>query len=216
MMNNAGKNLYRNYGYLANIHTRAGDFRRASRALTEARKRFAKERNTVERDEFLDWYEAELRYRRICTGGTNAKMHLEKLIFLVVNYPEIADYSHAQALIYKFTGLALMRVNHLANNEFLSKSLEFFERQETFMSQLLAASLWIERQVILVSRCDYSLLAGEIEKIASSLTCQPDIRRFFKPELRNLVGFRKTVPKTGKQNLRLLSILSRMRDKIPY
>ena len=216
MLSRAGKSLYRNYGYLANIYTRDGDFRRASRALAEARKRFAKERNTAGHDVFLDWYEAELRYRRICASGTNAKMHLEKLVGLAENYPVIADYSHAQALVYKFTGLALMQVNHLSNNEFMDKTLKFFEKQEHPMYRLLAASLWIERQIILASRRDYYSLTGEIEKIISSLRCQPDIRRFFKFELRDLSGFQKTVPKTDKRNARLLSLLSRMREKIPY
>lgn len=216
IMKKAGKDLYRNYGYLANIYTRAGDYRRAIRNLSEARKCYVREQNKNTHDVFLDWYEAELRYRRICTERTNVRQQVQKLKGLAAHYPEIADYSHAQALVHKFAGLAVIRINHLPDNEFLHKALVFFEKQEIPMYRLIAASVRIERQLILLSCHDHFHLSVDLQNINSSLSCQPDILRFFKPMLRDLARFQQAIPKTGPQKVRLLSILSKMLEKIPY
>ena len=208
---------YRNYGYLTQVYTRAGDFRRASQALSLAKKLFRDAPTKVQstKKPFLDWIEVELLYWR----GLRSPNHRKKVFHRL--YRTASEYSELQgwvgALINKFCALAmLVEGKETQGLEVLDKVVSFFDAQFAPVLRVLGASVKAQKAIYLLNVREIGMVINELRGILGDLSVQKDIQAYFRKELSTLSSLVKK-GKWPKQSFeRGAMALKSIVAKIPY
>ncbi len=208
---------YRNYGYLAQIHARAGDFRKAGRALSMMRQCFedvtGDERKT--KRPFLDWVQVEYLYLRGSKSARSRRQILRRLYHIAAQYQE--PHTWVEALINKFLGLALLLEKRRQEGlEALDKAIAFFDAQFAAVLKVLGASVKAHRALYFLKQAEVSLALGDMEGILEDLSAQKDIKRFFRKELNSLSRIIGKGGRANKKNEAAIDTLQAIIVKIPY
>ena len=208
---------YRNYGYLAQIHTRAGNFRKAARALSLARKSFAGAPVEIQHTKkpFLDWIEVEFLYWRGFRSVNRRKQVFQKLYAIASEYSALEGW--VAALINKFRALAmLLEGKHREGLQGLDEVISFFHAQFAPVLRVLGASVKAQRALYFLKANEIELAMEDMRGILEDLSFQKDIRVYFKKELgliSRLLKDRQWQKQTLEQGAKVLkSIIA----KIPY
>ena len=220
LLRQAGEDLARNYGYLADIQTHAGNFSRAGWALGEARKCSGGQRTETPPGKsvpFLDWYEAQLLYRQLENSKNRRPLLLEKLRGLRNFNLEITF--HAPAMVHKFANLGELLCGDKSALSRLDDLIYFLTAKTDSTYQLLAASVRIERQIVLLGIKDTATIELDIEAIIRHLQFQPDIKKLFHSKLTALQRHCQKIDsgvKTKTTMQAIIEILQDLQNNIPY
>jgi len=175
---------YRNYGYLAQIHTRAGNFRKAARALSLARKSFAGAPVEIQHTKkpFLDWIEVEFLYWRGFRSVNRRKQVFQKLYAIASEYSALQGW--VAALINKFRAIAmLVEGKDREGLQVLDEVISFFDAQFAPVLRVLGASVKAQRALYFLKANEIELAMEDMKGILEDLSFQKDIRVYFKKEL---------------------------------
>jgi len=208
---------YRNYGYLAQVHTRAGDFQKAARAFLTARRLLDRATPDVRAVNlpFYHWMRAEYLYRRAALLKKGRGPLFRELEELAAAYPEPAGY--VSALVHKFAGLGLLLAGDDAGGlRRLDRVVRFFADQAAPVLRLLGASVRAGRALHFLRTDRYEPAAEDISGIIPDLSLQKDIKRFFKKDLQKLSRFLKSKRPQPADIRKAIATLEDIRMKIPY
>jgi len=220
LLRQSGEDLARNYGYLADIQTRAGNFERAKSALAKAREYPEGQSNSSGSGRsvpFLDWFEAQLLYRQLEKSRKRKRFFLQKLQHLREAHPEVTF--HAPAMLHKFVNLGELLCRDQAALNRLDELIDFLSAQADSTYHLLAATVRIERQIILLAAGNNETIILDIDNILLHLQVQLDIERFFRPQIKILKTCRQKSENSfpEKQILtKITKVLHSLQEKIPY
>jgi tetratricopeptide (TPR) repeat protein len=209
--------LCRNYGYLAQIHTRKGDFRKAASALSHYHRLIRKSdrRTQAAHTPFYHWMRAEYLYRRGLDVRKARPALFRELHYDAEKYGELGWW--VPALIHKFAGLALLvEGSETRGFDELDKVVRYFSSQFEPVLRVLGASVRAERaQYFLRTERPEEALA-DIVGIIEDLSLQKDIRRFFRPTLSALSRFLRCGRYTEATAGKVLDVLQDVENRIPY
>ncbi len=208
--------LCRNYGYLAQIHMRKGNFRKAASALRHYKRLLnnADTRTSDKNTPYYHWIRSEYLYRRIVKTRKNTKVLLSELHEIALFYKKVDSYVHG--LIHKFLGLALLELGCFNEGmEELSFASGYFDSQFAHVLRVLGASVRASRALYLIHSRRDEQLDADIKGIIDDLSLQKDIRRHFRAELQKLSKFARS-PIRGNVKKDTLIALETITQKIPY
>lgn len=208
---------HRNYGYLAQIYTRSGQFDKSQRALKKVMQLHGKHSGKLSQmDKYsLDWIRAEYLFQRwICQRRRQPGL-LQELEKIFHQYPSLSNYPHS--LVYKFYGLALLVAGDQDQGlQLLEKALDFLESQLSPMFFLLAASIRAPRAELLLQNQQHTLAGQNIRGLKSNLSMQKDIKEHFKPELQVITRYLRSKKPAAQTVNETKQALKAIQSKIPY
>ena len=180
---------YRNFGYLAQIYTRKGDFNPAHSALKKAERLISKPDSgarEIDRD-FLKLYQAEYLYQK----GIRMKQP-NKTFMLLHSLAKDHDPINlwVQALIQKYNGLSfLFEGNEDKGLEAIKQAVSFLEKDITPMYGLLIVSIHAETVFLLLKTGKTGSIREYLINIKKYLNMQKDIKAHFSNELKQISHF---------------------------
>lgn len=172
---------HRNYGYLAQVHARAGHFQKAKYCLQKAEASLTALTPKRKGNSFFDWILAEHLYRYGKTLRNPERGPWKQWGQLLSRNPEITWY--VPALIQKFAGLAMIhQADEAGGLQKLDEVICFFNTRLDPVLRLLGASVRVERSLYFLHRGQPKRIAEDLRGIKEDLGLQKDIKRFFKKE----------------------------------
>lgn len=207
----------RNYGYLAQIHTRNGEFLKAASALSRYSRLLetSDEKTCGAHTPFYHWIRAEYLFKRGVAFPKGRPRFFRDLYGIAERYPEPEWW--APCLIHKFSGLA-----HLVQGEDarglaeLDRVVRYFSNQFAHVLRLLGASVRAERARYFFSAGRHEQASEDIDGIIEDLSLQKDMKRFFRPRLSLLSSFLKSGKPGAKSIDKAFSALKEIIAGIPY
>ena len=212
---------HRNLGCLARIYSLSNQLRKASATMSRARKRLADYPDRRHRDQpFLDWTEAELRYRwgrRSSLPATRGR-HWRRLWAIAETYPEFDSRRLVISMIHKFAALAWLDCGRIRQGrERLAEVIASLQQRPYPAAGLLAASAVVARGEFW---CETGALAearNDLRQATSLLESYNPYRSRFSPQLRAARRWlSQPAGNHSKQLRQCRRLLDRIRRKIPY
>jgi len=207
----------RNYGYLAQVHTRTGAFQKAAAALSRYRRLLdiAETGARAAHTPFYHWIRAEYLYRRACAVERGRRALSREVQEIAGKYP--APVWWVPALVHKFSGLACLKAKEEEKGlHQLERVIHYFSTRFEPVLRVLGASVRVERAMYFLSTDRHDRAVADIRGIMEDLSLQKDTRRFFKGDLLKLSRFLKSKGSQRAGIKSMLSVLDRIRMKIPY
>ncbi len=207
----------RNYGYLAQIHTRSGNFRKAASAFAQYNHLINSKTPEMKSHyvPYYHWYRSEYLYRRILSSTKVRNRLLEELKEIASSYPNVSWY--VPALIHKFLGLSLLISGEQDQGlKELEKACNYFDSQFAPILRVLGASVHAEKALFHISSTTTDRSFLDIKAIIEDLSLQKDIKSHFRSEISSLSKLvrRGIIEKVDVDNA--LKILKTIVSKIPY
>jgi tetratricopeptide (TPR) repeat protein len=208
---------HRNYGYLAQVHTRSGQFDKARRALDKVHdlhQEFPGIIRTIDR-EALAWIRAEYLYSRWRSQQRKQSRTLQELH--EISFEDTLLSNYPQALVYKFQGLSLLESNNSSQGlQILDKAVSFLESHLSHMYFLLAASIRAPRAEFFLQGPENDQARQDIKILKSNLSKQKDIKEHFKPELQIITRYLCLKKPAYHAVTEASRTLKAIQSKIPY
>lgn len=208
---------HRNYGYLAQIHTRSGQFNKAKRVLDKVIKLHNQHLDKVRTidEETLAWIRAEYLYRRWKSQKRKNDQLLQTLKEIYVQCQPITNYSHA--LVGKFYGNALLEKKEIEQGlEILNQAASFLESQINPMFLLLASTIRAAKSKTFMDHNEQSEACKELKMIRSNLSSQKDIKEHFRPQLKVISRYLRFKKPSQKAMAETCEALKAIEEKVPY
>ena len=150
-------------------------------------------------------------------GVGSRKRSLSELQDLRDLFPVITY--HAPGMVHKFAGLGELLMGDRQALDRLDKVNTFFSAESHPTYHMLAATVCIERQLILLAAGDDSLIVKDINELTGYLKSQPNIKKFFRSRLITLERHcRKLSIASAKVDalIGILGVLEELQQDIPY
>jgi len=206
---------YRNYGYLVQVHTRAGHFRQAKYYLQKADALPKGSTPNSKGNPFYVWILAEYLYRYGRTLSTSRKGCWNEWKRLLSRCPEITWY--VPGLIHKFAGLAMIHKGDEDRGlEKLDAVTRFFDAQVDPVLRLLGASVRVERSLYFIGNGNPESIATDLRGIKEDIELQKDIKGFFKKERDQITQYLKFKKPGEQKTARIAEALTSLQRQIPY
>lgn len=207
----------RNYGYLAQIHARSGDFRKAAKDLQQYSRLLesACARDRGAHTPFYHWMKGEYLFRRGAARPKKRSQVFRELNCIVEMYPDPGWW--VPALIRKFSGLALLvQGKETEGLEELDGVVRYFSSQFAPVLRVLGASVRAERAGYFFRTGRHERAWKDIGGIVEDLSLQKDIKRFFRPDLSALSRFLRSAHHGTKTIGKIFAALENIIARIPY
>ncbi|OQY09390.1 MAG: hypothetical protein B6I30_09930 [Desulfobacteraceae bacterium 4572_187] len=207
---------HRNYGYLAQVHMRAGDLEKAKESLDQADFLIKQSSGKDRANPFYDWIRAEYLYRCQITLKVSLKAYLREFAPILSRYPKITWY--VPGLIHKFAGLSLIDAGDEAGGlEKLDGVARFFDAwRDHPVLGLLGATVRIERGLHLLQKGELERVVDDLKGIREFLGLQRDIKSYFQMEIESISGYLKSWEQGEIEAEKVSETLISLQGRIPY
>lgn len=209
--------ISRNYGYLAQIYTRSGNFRKAGLCLYHYQRLLIKASPPIESAyrPFYNWIRAEFLYKKGLLNKRERRRSFNELYKISEQYKDIIWW--VPALINKFSGLALLAEGETQQGlKKLENAIQFFKKQHAPVLRVLCATIEAERALYYLKVNQNETFINGIKSIVQDLSLQKDVKRFFKDQLTTLNSLSRKRILNSEDKKHLFNTLNEIIQKIPY